>query len=242
MSCEVPATDAGVKTLVLLPGMDGSGDLFSRFVRALGPGIDACVLRYPTQAPMGYAELAAWVHERLPANRPYALLAESFSGPIGIELAAQSPTMLKGLVLCCTFASNPRPAMRLLSPMLGAMPLAALPVGPLGRVLMGRLFEQALQADLSAAISPLSTPVMRARLQAVLTVDMTVRLRDLRLPVLDLRAGDDAVVPRSAARLLQRFKPDAECVELAGPHFLLQTRPAEAAEVVKRFMARLIGL
>jgi len=225
-----------VNTLVLLPGMDGTGELFSRFAQALGTDIDTRVLRYPVDRPWGYAELSAFVREALPADRPYVLLAESFSGPIGIQIAAQAPPRLQGLVLCCTFASNPRPAMRPFGGLLPTLPLAAMRATPLGRVLMGRDFEPALNADLAAAMRQLPSAVMRARLKAVLDVDVTADLCSIAAPVLYLRAREDLVVPRSAGERIAKIKPDVEMAELPGPHFLLQTRPVEAAAVVKRFM------
>lgn len=227
---------APVDTLILLPGMDGTGELFSRFVRALGPGVDARVLRYPADRPLGYAELVKWVSERLPPERPYVLLAESFSGPVGIELAARAPGGLAALVLCCTFASNPRPALRRLAALLPVLPLGVLPVAPLARLLMGRHFERALQADLAAALRQVPAPVLRSRLRAVLDVDVSHRLRDVACPVLCLRAGQDAVVPGSAAELMHRIKPDLRRAELPGPHFLLQTMVKEAADQVLGFM------
>jgi pimeloyl-ACP methyl ester carboxylesterase len=229
-------TAAPVNTLVLLPGMDGTGELFARFVRALGPGIEARVLRYPVDRPWGYVELLAFVREALPVERPYVLLAESFSGPIGIQVAAQAPPQLQGLVLCCTFASNPRPAMRPFGGLLRALPLGAMPVAPLGRMLMGRDFESALNADLAAAMRQLPAAVVRARLKAVLGVDATAELRRVVAPVLYLRAKEDLVVPRSAGARIAEIKPDVEMAGMPGPHFLLQTRPAEVAAVVKRFM------
>jgi hypothetical protein len=44
-------------TLVLLPGMDGTGQLFAPFLTALGHGVDVKVVRYPTKEPLSYAEL-----------------------------------------------------------------------------------------------------------------------------------------------------------------------------------------
>ena len=43
-------------TLVLLPGMDGSGALFADFIAALGDGIAPLVLSYPPDRPLGYQE------------------------------------------------------------------------------------------------------------------------------------------------------------------------------------------
>src|SRR5687768_1455482 len=97
-------------TLVLLPGMDGTGLLFADFVAALGAQVETQVLRYPPDEILGYAELEARVRAALPTDRPLVLLGESFSGPIAISIAATPPPNLRGLILCCTFARFPLPA------------------------------------------------------------------------------------------------------------------------------------
>ncbi|MFA5258386.1 MAG: hypothetical protein WC360_09565, partial [Opitutales bacterium] len=76
--------------LILLPGLDGTGRLFSDFVAALGPEADVVVVSYPTDQCLSYHELVAFVRPFLPRDRPYVILAESFSGPIGIALAASA--------------------------------------------------------------------------------------------------------------------------------------------------------
>jgi pimeloyl-ACP methyl ester carboxylesterase len=94
--------------LVLLPGMDGTGLLFEPFLKAL-KGFEPLVLRYP-RGLTDYADCVAYARARLPKERPFLLLGESFSGPVAIALAAERPAGLRGLVLCSTFARNPRPA------------------------------------------------------------------------------------------------------------------------------------
>lgn len=118
-----------VATLVLLPGMDGTGELFAPFIAALGGEFDVRVVRYPGDHRGGYEELEAIARSAIPEDRPYVLLAESFSGPIAISIAASGPKQLRGLVLCCTFARNPRPALASLKALLGVTPMKALPVG-----------------------------------------------------------------------------------------------------------------
>jgi len=46
-------------TLVLLPGMDGTGDLFDAFVAAVSGGCRCKVVRYPVGEALGYPELEA---------------------------------------------------------------------------------------------------------------------------------------------------------------------------------------
>src|SRR5690349_18711401 len=94
--------------LVLLPGLDGTGELFAPFTDALA-GVNVQVISYPPDRPMNYAGHEAHVRERLPKSEDYVLLAESFSGPVGISIDASAPSNLRGLILCCSFASNPLP-------------------------------------------------------------------------------------------------------------------------------------
>jgi pimeloyl-[acyl-carrier protein] methyl ester esterase len=76
--------------LVLLPGMDGTGALRSEFVTALAPAIQSIVVSYPAERALGYIELEAVVRSKLPSDRSYVLLGESFSGPIAIAIAANA--------------------------------------------------------------------------------------------------------------------------------------------------------
>jgi len=85
-------------TLILLPGLDGTGKLFSGFVRALGADIDAQIVSYPVDQPLGYAELETLVRATLPADRRFVVLGESFSGPIAIQIGANPPAGLAGAV------------------------------------------------------------------------------------------------------------------------------------------------
>ena len=60
--------------------MDGSGTLFALFIAALGDAVDPIVVAYPADIPLDYAGLTDFVRARLPGDRPFYLLGESFSG------------------------------------------------------------------------------------------------------------------------------------------------------------------
>ena len=55
------------RTLILLPGMDGTGELFFPLTRALGAHIPTKIVRYPNR-PLDYREHEAFVREQLPRN------------------------------------------------------------------------------------------------------------------------------------------------------------------------------
>nr|WP_254425690.1 alpha/beta hydrolase [Polaromonas sp. A23] len=205
----------------------------------MSPGIKVKVLRYPVAEMLDYEGLEVLVRDELPVDEPYVLLGESFSGPIAIALAASRPPQLVGLVLCCTFARNPLPLMSALRFGVGLLPIEAMPVGLLARLLLGRFYTAAWHRALSRALAQVQPSVMRARLRAVLSVDVSRQLEAVVVPTLYLRAAQDGVVPRSAGQHLLKIKPDMTVLELKAPHFLLQVVPEEAARSVTRFVSEL---
>jgi pimeloyl-ACP methyl ester carboxylesterase len=93
---------------------------------------------------------------------------------------------------------------------------------------------------LAAAILKIEPAAWRARIAAVLSVDVTARLSGISIPVLYLRATADRVVPRSASELVGRLLPSAKVVDLDAPHFMLQAKPVESAAHIRTF-AREVG-
>jgi len=57
-------------TLVLLPGLDGTGKLFAGFAEVLRPNFPSLIVSYPTDQALGYDELEARVLAALPSVPP----------------------------------------------------------------------------------------------------------------------------------------------------------------------------
>lgn len=223
-------------TLVLLPGLDGTGLLFADFVAALGPNVRAIVASYPTDVPLGYDELEPIARSFLPHDEPFFLLAESFSGPIAIAIAASSPPGLLGLVLCCSFARNPMPALGPFRFALAAVPVAALPLALLSFFVLGRFATPAHRAALAQSLALVAPVVLRARARAALSINLVSLLSQIKLPVLYLRAGEDRIVSRSSCELVSSLLPQTVVVQFPAPHFLLQVLPKPAAAAITEFM------
>ncbi len=226
-------------TLVLLPGMDGTGDLFVPLIAALDPSLTPEIVRYP-DVPLDYAGHVAVARERLPNDAPYVLLGESFSGPVAITLAASAPPRLLGVVLCASFVRRPRIALQVLRPLVGFVHPRMVPAPIAELALMGRYATPELRRAHSDCLRTVSRRTLSARLEAVADVDVTETLAGLRLPLLYLRGREDRVVPASAMRLFMRHAPSARVLDIEGPHFLLQTKPRESAAALLEFV-RAIG-
>ena len=224
--------------LVLLPGLDGTGDLFADFVSALRqvePAIDCQVVAYPPDREMSYAEHEAFARERLPGDDDYLLLAESFSGPVGVSIAASAPPGLRGLILCCSFASNPLPMFGALSRLVAMFPAAKIPPRLFAPFLYAGFATPELRRGHANAMAKVSARTLRARVAAILSVDHSQLLRRISVPMMYLRARQDRLIPRSAFNKIDRLRPDIQLQQLDGPHFLLQTLSHPAAEKVAEF-------
>ena len=223
-------------TLVLLPGMDGTGSLFSEFIDALGPDVETIVVSYPADPPQNYSDLEAVARSFLPINKPFVILCESFSGPIAISIAASCPQGLMGLILCCSFARNPLPWLGGIRTVLHLLHIKLVPISLLSTLLLGRFSSAKLRCALRQALAPVSLEVLRTRTLAVFSVDVSAKLAQIRIPVLYLRALEDRLVPRASYDAIARLLHGIRLVEFEGPHFLLQARPSATADIVLGFM------
>ncbi|WP_426400893.1 alpha/beta fold hydrolase (plasmid) [Ralstonia sp. R-29] len=225
-------------TLVLLPGMDGTGRLFQPLLAEMNKGIEPKVITYPESEPLTYEALLPRIQAAVQAiDGPYVVLGESFSGPLAIEIAASRPLGMRGLILCCTFARNPHPRMRPLRSALNLLPFNVAIASIGSRLLFGRFFTQPLHRMFQQAVATVTPAVFRVRLRSVLEVDVTDNLAAVQVPLLYLQGAQDNVVPRSAAALIQQIRSDTQLVEMDAPHCLLQAVPRDAARVIADFVA-----
>ena len=166
------------------------------------------------------------------------LLAESFSGPVGFSLAAERPAGLKGLVLCATFARNPRPMLGAAKQLARLLPAVSPPVG-LAAPLLFDSGDEKNARSIRRGNSDAGPHVLRDRLRAVTDVDVTEKLDQIAVPCLYLQATRDRLVSHSAARLIATHSPRMQIERIDAPHFLLQSAPAEAARIVTGFIRNL---
>jgi pimeloyl-[acyl-carrier protein] methyl ester esterase len=219
---------------VLLPGLDGTGELFASLLQALGDDVTTTVVRYGNELTFDeYVESAA---KALPER--CMLIAESFSGPVAIAVAARHPGKVLGLVLCATFAVSPfRTLLR------GArfIPARLFRPSPLTPAIVSHFcFNGAsisLRASPVAVLSTVPPAIMRARLSCLAAVDVRPLLSRIASPVLYLRASADRIVSSRLSRELTSQLPNVRVTEIDGPHLLLQSRPIECAAAIVSFVS-----
>ena len=97
--------------LILLPGLDGTGELFAPLLRRIErmhihadePQLIAHALRYPTHDKLDLRQLhhavEHYIAHNLPEDARYVILGESFSGPVAITVAYAAQTAREGEAL-----------------------------------------------------------------------------------------------------------------------------------------------
>lgn len=222
--------------LVLLPGLDGTGLVFEPLLGYLPGEIVPQVVRYPCDRPLSLQEHIDFARKELPRDRPFVLLAESFSGPVGVQLLAAPPENLLGVIFVATFVRSPSPLLlklgryfppRLLRSLFSTTLLSrffCLGRAPVESV---ALFRRALQ---SASLS-----VMARRLRILAELPPPPATTFAR-PCLYLQADHDRLVPPAAAKDLQGSLPQLQVKRLAGPHIILLARPEAGARVISDFI------
>jgi pimeloyl-[acyl-carrier protein] methyl ester esterase len=232
MTCYDSEMDTPEATpIILLPGMDGTGELLGALADQLALHRPVQLFAYPPDQPLSYAELTTYVVERAP-KRPFVVLGESFSGPIAIEIAATDPRAV-GLVLASSFARHPLPAQfaalaRLLDP-------RWLPKRIMATALMGSTATPELTARLHRLLAALPREILQFRAREVLRVDKRNRLREITCPVLCLHGRFDRLVNRRQVDEIVTAQPRCQVHWLDSAHMLLATHPEAAIKAINQF-------
>jgi pimeloyl-ACP methyl ester carboxylesterase len=225
--------------IVLLPGLDGTGRLFSPLLTHLPGYLRPIVVRYPL-VPQSYAELLPLVSASLPQDEPFIILGESFSGPLAIMAADRRPQGLCGVILDATFVKNPSYlSASVIRPFLLAFLFRLLPSPLTARLLLGRSADPIIAREVASVIDEVPAAVTAMRVREALAVDVTGPLRRLDVPILYLRGRrDHIIVPARNARQIARLGRDVRIREFGTSHMILQTRPGESATAIAEFCAR----
>jgi pimeloyl-[acyl-carrier protein] methyl ester esterase len=229
-----------LKKLVLLPGMDGSGELFRGLQAVLPEELETEALWYPADRYMKYGELAGTLRGAIPVDEPFVLVAESYGAPLAILIASMEPPNLKGIVLSAGYATSPLRGWRR-TVTYDTVPLLAhvsMPAIAAKYLLVGGEAPRALVESVTGAVGWLTPGVLSSRVREVLNVDVRTELAQVKVPVLYLQPTKDRLVDAACLGEMQAVNP-GRTVNVESPHLLLQCEAMKAAEVIAGFVAEL---
>ena len=217
--------------LVLLPGLDGTGNLFKPFIKALPSNIDITIIRYATLEEQTYDELLDIVIAQLP-EEDYVLVGESFSGYIAYQIALKQPKFLKEVVFVASFLSNPRPLALSVTHYLPSKLLFSFspPTLFIKTFMLGFGAKKSIIKLFVESLKEVSAKLISFRLEEVNKLQTTLEKSNLK--AMYIQADNDYLVPFHAVDDFKRCFSQLRVARVRGPHFILQAKPIECAEVV----------
>ncbi len=221
--------------IVLLPGMDGTGELLRPLAKRLSTYRPVHLIDYPVDRFLNYDQLVLYVKARLPDDR-FVILGESFSGPVAIEIAA-TESKAAGLILASSFARHPLPT--LLAAFTGLLDLRWIPTSIIVAALMGSAATLEIKHKLRQVLAALPGDILRARAREVLRVDKLKRLDEITCPMLCLHGRSDRLVRKKFVDEIVAARPDCQVQLLDSPHMLLAIDADAAAAVIEAFCGEL---
>ena len=209
------------KSILILPGLDGTDRLLTEFQSMGGDKIAVKVLTLPDDISLDYHGLAEHFGSVIQAHAGCHVVAESFSGPIGILIAHRFPQCVSRLTLVASFASSPVPRVA-----------SCLPWSLLFRLRLPSFVEKyffvgqatSLIPQLRSAIKQNSPAVLLHRFRILQKVNVSAELAELECPLDYVQATHDRLVPKRCLNEIRKVRPDTIVHEIEGPHLILQTQ------------------
>jgi pimeloyl-ACP methyl ester carboxylesterase len=210
--------------VVLVSGMDGTGQLFYRQVPLLARSYRVATYALRDGASTMeqlVADLARVVGTVSPADRRAIVVGESFGGALALSFALARPEQVSALVILNSFPYF-APQIRLRLALLG---LSVLPWGAMGlvrRLTAFRLHSRHTHRREARRFMALTASASRdgyvGRLRLLTRYDVRHRLHELRPPTLFLAAEEDHLVPSVAQAHYMAARAPGSVVRVLSGH------------------------
>ena len=157
---------------------------------------------------MDYRELRLDIQLALPES-PFILVAESFSGPLALQIAGKQLNNLRGVILAASFVQNPRPVLTfffqaLLKPWLFRLPATKWAIR---HFMAGPIADEKIVNAVMSALNTVSPETLYARLRAIMSADATVLLTESRVPLFCIFPNQDKLIGNAGKNHIYRFGP-----------------------------------
>jgi pimeloyl-ACP methyl ester carboxylesterase len=229
------------KTLVLLPGLDGTEIFFGPLLAQLPSWIDPVVVTYPASGPNAYDDLAPIVLQAVDKLSEFAVLGWSFGGPLALMVAAQRPSRVSAVLLCGSFVTPPHPALVPFRFAMTASVVASVRAVRRTRLLIPGWASTEMRKAKAMTWRRVNSRALATRARAAMGVDARRLLAECRPRILYLASTRDEVIPRTSLDEVLAHAPHTEVAEIEGPHLALFTNPVQSAARIAGFLQRRQG-
>lgn len=227
----------------MVPGMDGTGDLFYRQVPLLEKSHTVVTYSLADEATSMETltdDLRSVIEHAAPADKRAIVMGESFGGTVALSTALRYPEHVAGLVVLNSFPYfAPQFRLRVAIAGIGLIPWGAMSVvRHLTSFFMHSRHTHREELRKFLELTSRSTKLgYRNRLNILRTYDVRDRLRELKCPTLFLAAENDHLIPSVAqARLMAERTSCATIRVLTGHgHICLIAPDVDMCQILKEW-------
>ena len=209
-------------TILILPGLDGTNTMLEQFRQECAGSHRVVVGTLPDDTTLGYDGLAEHFGSIIRKHSACHIIAESFSGPIGILLAKKHPELVTRLTLVASFATSPVPKIA------SYLPWFLIFRFPIPNFIARYFFVgkcKSLIPVLRNAIRQNSYSILRHRFGLVEHVDVSSEYSQLNCDLTYIRPTSDRLVPQRCLDKILDDNPATVVHNLEGPYLILETQP-----------------
>ena len=228
--------NAKPKTLVLLPGLDGTEVFFRPLLASLPEWVRPHVVSFLPTGGTEYEDLLAIVRKAVSEIPSFYVLGSSFAGPLALMLAEAEPDKVRGVILATTFVRPPRRIyvrMRFTSVAPTIWLLRTCRHIP---AWFSRGPTDQLRRDTAEIWKRVAAHIVAARIRSLLNVDARELLGSCPAPVLCIAGSNDGVVPWRNVEEIVRVRPSVSVRRIKGRHFAIYTNPTATTEAITTIM------
>lgn len=233
---------------ILLPGLDGTGKSYTWLKREmLASGVlPDNIYVIPYDNDFYYDDLVEKIRPIIFNSKlPNFIIAESYAGPLALELATEYPAKVEKMAISGSFGI--RPDCHII-PSLGMelfkfypkslIPLNKIPHFLMNDMLMNGFGNPELNSVMAEIYSNSNSNIIDKRIKEIVNLPLKWRekwSKPINQPTLILKPLKDRLVNKNNSNILHENLPNSFVVELNAPHLLLQTHAPEAWKSIVKF-------
>ncbi|WP_018691185.1 alpha/beta fold hydrolase [Algicola sagamiensis] len=212
--------------LIMLPGMDGTGELFAPFLKELPANIPFQVI--PLHAQLNYLQQVVHIADEI-GEKEVILLVESYSGMLGYLLCQNGALKIKHVIFVASFLRCSSQLARLANYLpLGLVKKRLLPDRFIGPLLFHHWTPE-LVSLLYRALGMVEVSTINIRLNEV--AQLSPPTLKVSIPCTVMSAKHDCLVHAPISDFESVFSI-VHHESIDGGHFLLQSNPKQCWEVI----------
>ena len=223
-------------TLVLLPGLDGTDIFFAPLLAHLPASIEPLVITYPVSGENNYESLLPLVLDKIKHLESFVIMGLSFGGPLALMVAAHCASQARGVILCASFTTAPRPRLARFRFVLNTPLIALTRAMRRLRLLLPGYATSEFRRAKAMTWQRVNARELAARARSALSVDVRPQLYQCSERLMYMVCTQDEVISRASLKQILEIAPQTKVAEIEGPHFAIFTNPSQTAAHIVDFI------